>query len=165
MTDDRGLFARARGAITEKYLPVQIGKTFTAEDVARFFKAHEPEFKLAIHQALYYMSDKSNKLAKPILRQRGNKYRIIDRSVEIVNWWDADVGEFLDFGWPRSYDDDTSFGFEENIGLFPNSLLLIAGEWNRGKSALCLNILAENIDKWKVTYFANEFNAPKFKWR
>ena len=160
---DEGLYARALQRIREEFFPSQKGKTFTSEDVYRFFqidrKPNAVEAKKALSSVLYNLS-KVNK--KPDLEQQGKTYRIIDRTLNLIEWWKAKKGDTLNLNYPRGIEDGTSFGFENSILVYPKDLIVIAGEGNSAKTSWCLNFMVENMDAYPCFYFTSEFNAPKF---
>ncbi len=160
---EQGLYAKALQRLRTEFLPAQIGKTFTSDDVYRFFqvdrKPNAVEAKKALGLVLYNLS-KINK--KPELEQNGKTYRIIDKSLNIIEWWNAVKGDTLKIKYPYGIEDHTSFGFEDSILVYPKDLIVIAGEGNTAKTCWCLNFMVENMDTYPCYYFTSEFNAPKF---
>ena len=160
---EQGLYAKALQRLRVEFFPTYRGKTFTSEDVYRFFqidrKPNAVEAKRAIGQVLYKLSH-VNKNAE--LEQYGKTYRLIDRSLNIIEWWKATKGDTLKIRWPRGIEDNTSFGFEDSILIYPRDLIVIAGEGNSAKTSMCLNLTVENMDIYPCYYFTSEFNAPKF---
>lgn len=160
---DEGLYAKALQRFRAEFLPSQVGKTFTSDDVYRFFlidrKPNAVEAKRALGLVLYNLSQ-VNKKAE--LEQNGRTYRIINRNLNIIEWWTAKRGDTLQIKWPRGVEDNTSFGFEDSVLIYPKDLIVIAGEGNSAKTAFCLNLLVENMDCYPVFYFTSEFNPPKF---
>jgi len=102
--------------------------------------------------------------------KRDGWYKKIKR-VEPIRWWEADEDNVLDFGFPRGYDDGSAFGFEDLFEIFPGDLIIISGTSNYGKTAIAVNIMAENIDRFKCVLMGSEYTAadgkisPKFKRR
>jgi len=164
MTQESGIYARARQALREKWLPLNLGKTFTAEDVYRFFKldhrTNSIEAKRAFGQALYELSRRKK---NPELEQRGRNYRVIDKTLNVIEWWDTKENDTLKINWPYGVEDNTSFGFDESILVYPGDLIVVAGEGNKGKTAFCLNFIVNNMDTMPCYYFTSEFNSAKFK--
>ncbi len=160
---EQGLYAKALQRLRTEFFPAQIGKTFTSDDVYRFFqvdrKPNAVEAKKALGLVLYNLS-KINK--KPELEQNGKTYRIIDKSLNIIEWWNAVKGDTLKIKYPYGIEDHTSFGFEDSILVYPKDLIVIAGEGNTAKTCWCLNFMVENMDTYPCYYFTSEFNAPKF---
>ncbi len=160
---EQGLYAKALQRLRNEFLPAQIGKTFTSDDVYRFFqidrKPNAVEAKKALGLVLYNLSQVNK---KPDLEQHGRVYRIIDRTLNTIEWWKAQAGDTLKINYPRGIEDGTSFGFEDSILVYPKDLIVIAGEGNSAKTAWCLNFMVENMDTYPCYYFTSEFNASKF---
>ena len=163
MVDEKGLYARALQRLREEFFLAHMGKTFTSDDVYRFFqidrKPNAVEAKKIIAQVLYNLSSVNK---KPTLEQTGKVYRIIDRNLNIIEWWNAKKGDTLSLKYPRGVEDNTSFGFEDSILMYPAGLIVIAGEGNTAKTAWCLNFMIENMDNYPCYYFTSEFNDAKF---
>lgn len=163
MIDEQGLYAKAMQRMKEEFFPAFQGKTFTSDDIYRFFqidrRPNAVEAKLAIAQVLYNLS-RVNKI--PTLEQTGKVYRIINRDLNIIEWWNAKRGDTLKLKYPRGIEDQTSFGFEDSIVLYPKDLIVIAGEGNTAKTVWCLNFMVENMDSYPIYYFTSEFNDVKF---
>jgi len=161
--DTTGLYKRAKEAFEQKFMPVYQGKNFTSEDVYHFFsvdrKPNAVEFKRVLGQVLYELSQR-NKSRQ--LEQTGRYYRIINRTLNEIEWWNAKRGDIFPFVWPYGVEDNTSFGFDENIVIYPKDLIVIAGEGNSAKTTICLNMVVNNMDAYPIYYFSSEFNAPKF---
>ena len=163
MVDNSHLYHKALQRLRTEFFPAHLGKTFTSEDVYRFFQidraSNAVEAKRAIAQVLYNLSQKNK---KNDLEQTGKTYRLIDRELHIMEWWKAKKGDILTLNYPRGIDDNTSFGFEKSIIIYPKDLIVIAGEGNTAKTSWCLNLMIENMDTYPCFYFTSEFNAPKF---
>ncbi len=164
MTEEqRGLYARALQGLRDKFFPSCQGKTFTSDDVYRFFQIdRQPnavELKRVLGLVLYNLS-KVNK--KPELEQTGKTYRVINREINIIEWWKAQKGNTLKIKYPYGVTDNTSFGFEDSILIYPKDLIVVAGEGNTAKTAWCLNFMVENMDTYPCYYFTSEFNDAKF---
>lgn len=164
MPENDGLFKRAHEALKTKFLPTQIGKTFTSDDVYRFFglnqKAEHTLFKASMAEVLYYLSHRK---ASAELEQRGRVYRIINRDMRVISWADAQMGDTLEINWPCEAQGISWFDFEKSILVYPKDLIVLAGEGNTAKTAFCLNFMIENMDRYPVFFFTSEFNAPKFR--
>ncbi len=160
---EQGLYPKALQRLRTEFIPAYRDKTFTSDDVYRFFqidrKPNSVEAKKALGQVLYNLSH-VNKDAE--LEQRGKIYRIIDRTLNVIEWWKAHRGDTLNIRYPWSREDNTYFGFEESIKIYPKDLIVIAGEGNTAKTAFCLNMMVENMDTYPCYYFTSEFNDAKF---
>ena len=160
---EQGLYAKSLQRLRTEFLPTQAGKTFTSDDVYRFFRIdYRPnavEAKKALGLVLYNLSQVNK---KPDLEQHGKTYRVIDRTLKVIEWWKAAKGDTLKIRYPRGVEDHTSFGFEDSILIYPKDLIVIAGEGNTAKTAFCLNLAVENMDTYECYYFTSEFNDAKF---
>ncbi|KKL49923.1 hypothetical protein LCGC14_2310670 [marine sediment metagenome] len=148
--------AEARKRIDD-WLPYTEGHTFEAKDVWAQFNVYSAEGKHNIAQVL------SNYKRKGILAGDRGRFRHINRELETLDWVDADPGHILDIHWPIGFGDGTSFGFDNNLTLYPDSIVIFSGESNRGKSALQLNVLVRNMDDWKCRYLTNEMGREELK--
>lgn len=160
---EQGLYARALKRFRDEFLPAYKEKTFTNDDVYRFFEVHRMskavEVKRSLGTVLYNLShvNKDNEL-----EQMGKSYRVVDRTLNLIEWWKAKKGDTLKINWPRSNEDNTEFGFSDSILIYPKDLIVIAGEGNTAKTAFCLNFMVENMDSYPCYYFTSEFNDSKF---
>jgi hypothetical protein len=109
------------------------------------------------------------KILRPI-GKRGD-YRVI-KKVEPVKWWNDEISEDpINFLFPRSHEDETKFGIEDLVEIFPGDIILIAGTSNFGKTCLALNMLGENLNLMPCVLMGSEYTAvdgkitPKFKRR
>jgi len=154
-------YSKAMTAFKDKYIPVNEGKSFTIEDVLRFFgcMSDNKEARQAYYRVLYELS--VNK--KPTLERKNKNYRIIDKEMKIINWHQTTEHGLVEIEWPYSPQDNRGFGFDDDIVLYEGDMVLIAGEGNRGKTAFVLNILVNNMERIPSYYFSSEFNAVKFR--
>ncbi len=161
--DKQGLYAKALLRLRTEFLPAQMGKTFTSDDIYRFFqldrKPNAVEAKKAFGFVLYNLSQVNK---TPDLEQSGKTYRIINRELKIIEWWKAKRGDTLQIKYPYGIEDNTSFGFEDSIKIYPKDLIVVAGEGNSAKTSFCLNFMIENMDTYPCYYFTSEFNDAKF---
>jgi len=155
-------YSKAMAAFKEKYIPVNEGKTFTIEDVLRFFGCmnDKKEARQAYYRVLYELSTVNK---KQLLERKNKNYRIINSSLKVIDWHQDINKGTIAIEWPYSPQDNRSFGFDDDIVLYEGDMILIAGEGNRGKTAWVLNMMINNCDKMPVYYFTSEFNAPKFR--
>jgi len=163
MVEDKGLYARLSRRMRDEFIPAHFGKTFTSDDLHRFyrvdFRNNPVELKKEFARVLYNISRPGR---SALLEQTGKTYRVINRDLNIIEWWNAKRGDTLDIKWPMGIEDATSFGFEDSITIYPKDLITLAGEGNTAKTAWCLNFMVENMDKYPVMYFTSEFNDAKF---
>ncbi len=168
MPEDKGLYARAHDAFMEKVYPTMDGVIYTKQDMFQLVglqnKPEHANYKKVFGDVLYNLA-RVNKT--PLLVQEGKYYRKVIKDTKEIEWWLDSGKEVIDFNWMRGHD-NTSFGFEESIKVYPGDGIHIAGEGNKGKTAIALNLMIENLDNPAfegVTYFTTEFNELKFKER
>jgi len=151
----------------------------TREQIMKWLESEENEFYIEPFRKKHDISPESSTLyvtlgrlcKERVLKSLGRGlYRKVKR-VEPIRWHLADEGKFLELAYPKSRDDNTEFGFEDYINLSPGDLIVVGGVSNYGKSALVLNIMGENVDKYEFLLMGNEYAtlggrpSPKFKRR
>lgn len=57
------------------------------------------------------------------------------------------------------------FGLNEKVELYQDSVVIVAGAPNSGKTAFVLNIVKENMSRFNVNYFNSEMSAGELKVR
>jgi len=85
-----------------------------------------------------------------IIERVGNKngiYRLIDEDSPIINITNADTTP-LEIKFP--------LGIHELVKIHKSNVIIIAGESNSGKTALCMNVAEMNMNDWKVNYLSSE---------
>ena len=161
-TDPKVTYAKAMTSFKDKFLPVNKGKSFTIEDVLRFFGCmnDNKDARQAYYMVLYNLSE----VNKNSILERSNKiYRYINKELNLIEWHNVKEKGKLNIMWPYGIQDKTSFGFEQDIVLYEGDIIMVAGEGNRGKTAFALNFMVENMNNYPVNYFTTEFNAMKFR--
>jgi len=153
-------------ATCKEWLETHQDEWFNFYDIVNFHNwngAEAIEHRKALSKWLYYESGK----AEPQLEKKNKSYRYIYRGGEgdVLDWVNADENEVLDIRWPYGIDDNSTFGFEEYLAIPPGSLIIVAGTSNKGKTAWCLNFLAENMDKHPCIYMSNEFTSVALRRR
>ena len=128
-------------------------------------------YKISAESSVFYTSIKRFVDSRKIKRIGRGRYRRIKLAVPI-KWWDGTVTDSpLDFVFPSSHEDFTSFGLEDLVEVYPGDMILISGASNFGKTTLALNILAENLDLMPAVLMGSEYTAadgkitPKFRKR
>lgn len=92
---------------------------------------------------MHRMRDKG--LAYPVTGKDG-WWRAADKSLEEEQWWNRNGDEAEDCI-------TLPLGINKYAHLTVPSLVLVAGLYNQGKTAFCLNVVKLNIDKWKDNTF------------
>ncbi len=88
--------------------------------------------------------------------QRDGIYRRIDLNAEAVDWQNAPTDP-LNIDWPLD--------IGELVNIYSKNLIGLAGCNNVGKSALLLDIVKRNMDKWEIHYFTSEMSDSEAKVR
>lgn len=154
--EDKKLTYSEAAILVDKYLPLSQGKWFESKDLWLEFNVHSAEGKHYISQVLYNF-----KKAETLEGYRG-RYRYINTELDKLDWKAADPKDILDIRWPYGLQDDTSFLFDDNITVYPGSIVVVSGVSNQGKTTFMINLVARNMDNWKVRYLTNEMGAEEF---
>lgn len=155
-----------------EYLRLAQGKSVDLKDIRIAFNI-EPGSKDDTNLRVQMSTTLTEKkVVRPSGRRDGVYYVI--RPVEPVKWWNGgDSGEPLVFLFPRSRKDGSEFGIGELVEIFEGDLILITGVTNFGKTAIAVNLLAENLNLFPTLarLMGSEYTAsngkisPKFKRR
>jgi len=102
------------------------------------------------------------------MREKGLAYPVLGRD----GWWrKADLDLQEERWWDRNGDGESdSITFPLGINKYAHlprpALVLVAGLYNQGKTAFCLNIIKLNMDKWKdnIFLFASE-GLEQLSWK
>lgn len=78
------------------------------------------------------------------------------KETEYENWWDADA-ETIDFRLP--------FDMEKYANVYPGDIIVLAGSKSTGKTALALEIIRLNMDRFEAYYHSSELVPQTFKLR
>lgn len=154
-----------------EYLSTARGRTVYLKDIRTYLKV-EPGSKddqnLRVLMSTNLVKDHT---VKPSGLADGG-YKVIIPIDPIKFSLDGDDREgLIDFKFPRSYVDDTTFGIEDLVEVFQGDMIGIFGETNFGKSCIAYNILAMNLDLMPCVLMGNELTtsqnqiAPKIKRR
>ena len=97
-------------------------------------------------------------IASPVGKNDGY-YRKIDSQLEEVHWWDGEGGDFgesilLPLGVH-------TYGY-----IAPPAMIVVAGVYNQGKTAFCLQTVNLNIEKWgeNTRLFCSE-GLEQLRWK
>ena len=159
MDDEHLTHTEAKKRI-DKWLPYTEGKTFDAAEACRYCNIDTFEER---HNVVQVLSDYKR---RGILEGNRGKYRWVNRELESLDWVDADPTNILEIKWPYGWGDGTSFGFNDNLTLYPGSIVVVSGETNLYKTALLLNVLVLNLDEWEergVRYLTNEMGKEELR--
>lgn len=150
-----GIYKRVSVKVDE-WLMFRKGEPFVYDDIVRYHRwfncDNEGEIKKALSQKLWYESNKKGAL----LEKRGRVYRLIDREVETIDWQQA-AQEPLLLKDP--------FNLARYVKIFRQTMAIIAGSPNSGKTALLLNIILMNMDRFIINFYNSETGPDMLKER
>jgi len=93
-----------------------------------------------------------SRLAKEGLLEKtgrvAGEYRIVQKEYEVVDAGSIQVTKGIDISLP--------FMLEQYVDILPKDLIVVAGTPNAGKTAILLDMVARNQDKWECWYFSTE---------
>jgi len=83
------------------------------------------------------------------------RYRLIDRTVEFMNFADADIENCIDLTLP--------LGLHRKTKIFPKGVIVVAGVSGMGKTLYALNAIADNMGRFPIYYFNSEMGPEALK--
>lgn len=98
-------------------------------------------------------------VAEKVLSREGKHrgvYRPYQAALDSMDFKTAD-DKFLPLWLPM--------GIHKMVGIMPGNIVVLAGEANAGKTAMMLNIIKSNMNKFDVHYFNSEMGAGELKSR
>ena len=137
------------------------------QQVEEWVKSEEDEFNIKDFRLKYELpSDDSglyvvfNRLCdkKIIKRLSRGWYRKV-KQVEPLKVKGVITDDYFNLKHPRSYKDDSSFGFEELFDVSQGDLIIIGGQSNAGKTMLAHNYLSENVENHYCVLMGNEYKS------
>jgi hypothetical protein len=93
-----------------------------------------------------------------ILEKHGDRrgcYRRIDRTIEFMDFANADLENTVDLHLP--------LGLHKKTNIFPKGAIVIAGVSGMGKTLFGLNAIAENMGRFPCFYFNSEMGPEALK--
>lgn len=90
--------------------------------------------------------------------QKDGVYRRIEKEFEFINF---DEHEALEVEYPVKL----PLGINDIAEISQGNIILVAGEFNSGKTAFLLNVLKDNKDKLPIRYITSEMSKSEFKKR
>ena len=159
MTEHSGLAYQNISRLVERWLPLHRGETFDLDTICRQLSITDRDDRHRVVVRLYHAVESEQ------LHKEGKLYSYTDPTVKLINWQDAKVEDFFPLRWPYGHEDHSEFGFAATTDVSPGDVIVIAGVSNVGKTALCLNLLVENMDFHPCTLMGSEYKASKFRRR
>lgn len=90
-------------------------------------------------------------------KDKSGVLRKVENQLEQIPWWNADLGGYLNLFWP--------FGIEKYVRIYPKSIVVVAGTKDSGKTALVLDFIKKNMNKFPIKYFSSEMGPQKLRER
>lgn len=118
--------------------------SFTSDMIDRDFKYVTRDAKRYRWQVLQDMADK-----KELIKTGIRSYRKPDNTIEELRWWESGETE-NSLELPL---------YINNNSIIPRpALVIVAGKYNAGKSAFCLNTIKLNLETWggNINFFVSE---------
>ena len=98
-----------------------------------------------------------NEVVRPASKKDGF-YVMVDRTLEEVQWWHSNGDRAKDLlTLPLGLHD---YGYIDEGGI-----ILVAGLYNQGKTAFCLQTVNLNIEKWPNTYLFDSEGINQLSWK
>lgn len=140
-------------AEVDSYIVVTSGY-FSVTDCYNVLQVVTKEDKATVRTALHRRKDK-------IIEKYGKKdgvYRRIDTDLEMI--------DFTEDEGPRSQV-LLPLDLHERVDVCEGNIVLVAGEYNSGKTSFALNVLQMNKNRMKIRYLSSEMKGGEFKrrWR
>jgi len=164
---DKGIYERVSQRVEKDWYPYHEEEWFTHKDICDFFdwrgiNKEGQEIRQAVSYKLYH--DYKLK-AVATLEKSGKAYRLFDRSIQELDWTQADISKIYKLTFPYDIENKSNFWFEDNISIPPKGIILVAGVSNMGKTTFLLNLMVMNMDVYNITYFTCELTEVGFKRR
>ena len=139
----------------DEWLEVHEDETFSPQQIFRDFGWKEWATKKAVYRRLYYLTREKK---PPVLRKiTGERYRMIDRDIDIVPWQEADRDNYFPIILP--------FDLHKYVRLYPRSVMVIGGVSNQGKTCFVHNVISLNWQNHRIVLFDSENSAEELAGR
>ena len=110
-------------------------------------------------EQLSYIQDCEMMVTMGHLKRQGNKR----------GWYIPVNKDLVEMDFVNADDEPSNvwlpFGLNDKVELYQNSVVIVAGAPNAGKTAVLLNIVKENMSRFNVNYFNSEMSAGELKVR
>ena len=160
MTEE--LYKKVSSRIEADWFPYHENEWFTHTDICMFFQWDDPEIRKEVSKKLYH---DSTTLTEPKLEKNNKAFKLIDKSIEEIDWDNADPEDVYQIKLPYDIQTGEGFPFQNRIWIPPRGLVVVAGSSNAGKTTFLLNMMVRNMDKFKCVYFTSELSAVALKRR
>jgi hypothetical protein len=112
-----------------------------------------PEDKTHLRQILHRMTE-TGIVAKTNI---DGTYRKVDNDKEPLDWQSAEPNKYLPLVLP--------FNIHEVCRVYPQSIIIVAGSKNEGKTAFLMSCIMPNVGKFQVDFYNSETGPEQLKQR
>jgi len=154
MDKQEGLYTKAHAKLIE-LLPALKGETLSREELWRLTgiiptkPEHQPH-KKALNDVLWNLSEVNK---KKLIKKVGNKFKVVDDSLVLLDWKKADPSNIYPLILP--------FGIHQYCVMYRKNIMIIFGSKDAGKTALMLNIIKLNMNQFRTLYFNSEMGEAE----
>lgn len=134
---------RAWSKEVEEFIVTSKG-SFMTSDIYNWLQVTSREGKKLITQALRRFQKEG--LIEPVGRRNGIYQRVLTE-LEFIQFDDTEDVEFPIW---------LPFGLGGMVSISPGNIILVAGEFNAGKTSVCMEILKNNKNKVPIRYLSSE---------
>jgi hypothetical protein len=144
--------------LLEEWLTYHKDETFDLDTICRQLECTSRDARTAISKRL------SRLVSQKILEKTNRIYRYVVIDKKILDWHNAKE-EYFPLALPSNHNpgDLSYFGFSDAVKVEPGSLVVVAGSTNAGKSALCRNLLWDNMHSIHCQYLSSETTGAAFR--
>lgn len=160
---------RASRVFDPKKIIIPIPDTEESEKIKSWIKASPGEFSTRDLDYDLGFNDPQQKqsrtqilekfVSEKILSREGKRrgqYRPYKKELELIDFMNA-KDNYVPLWLPMN--------IHEMVGIMPGNIIVLSGEANAGKTAMMLNIIKYNMDRFNVHYFNSEMGAGELKGR
>lgn len=156
-------YRKVTAKVESEWYPYHENEWFTHTDICIYFQWDAPEIRKALSQKLW---NDATRLAEPILEKNNKAFRLVDKTLEEIDWEGANIDDVYKIKMPYDLITNESFSFEDYLYIPPGALIVIAGASNAGKTTWLLNMMVRNMDDFEdVVYFTSELSGVAIKRR
>ncbi|MBN1855606.1 MAG: primase C-terminal domain-containing protein [Dehalococcoidia bacterium] len=123
-----------------------------ARDLDTELGIQSPEDKVNRRQILSRLQDRGLIEQHP---RQAKKYRYVNTQLVYLDFKGARPSSVLPLEW--------GLGIEEYVNLYPSNLAVVAGAPNSGKTALLLDFIRRNQERFAIYYFCSEMQGPELR--
>src|SRR3990167_804757 len=116
MTEE--IYKKVSNRIEGEWYPYHEGEWFTHTDLCVYFQWDDTAIRKAVSQKLW---NDYQRISEPKLEKKNKTYRLIDRTLEQIDWENADPNDIYHIKMPYDIITGKGFPFEDYISLPPRA--------------------------------------------